>query len=314
MNTQRLAAVLLIAIWVAQVAGCKRKELHPHTIAKLQNPTSPLPPVKLDNAPATLVSALANRYHGALVVTIVASMPTHGYTWLRVKDDSTESWVAAPMLAVPEGASVQLKGYVPSQDIDPDVVPGHVRTVLFAADVSGDLVKLYQTGEHAAVHPLMPAGGVTRTDLDLDLPAIAKADHDIGELHVRRDELNGRIIAVRAQVVRIAPAVNGQHFVFTRDGSGDKYTSILPTMLERAVEPGDVLLLVGRFRVGAKFMYGGTHPLLLEQARIAETEAGVDLIRDEIATFLANNATPIDAPPLPQQATMAADSPDAEPR
>lgn len=304
MNTQRLAAILLIAIWAVQVTGCsKGKELHPHTVAKLKSEAAQLPPVKLDTAPATLASALSNAYHGPLAVSVIASMPTHGYTWLRVKDEKTEGWVAAPMMAVPEGANIQLADYVPSQDIDPDVVPGHIHTVLFAAEVSGDLVKLYETGEHAAVHPLIPAGGVTSTDLELDLPLINKMDHDIGELHVRRDELNGRIIAVRAQAVRVAPAVNGWHFVFTRDGSGDRYTSILPVMVEETVEPGEVLLLVGRFRVGAKFMLGGTHPLLLEQARIAEIESQVDGLRDDIANYLAHNATPVDAPPPPPEAT-----------
>ena len=260
-------------------------------------------PVKLYRAPANLAGALSDAYRDPIAVTVVASKMTHGYTWLRVKDDSTEAWVAAPMLTVPDGANVQLAEYVPSQEIDPDVVPGHIHTVLFTTSVAGDLVKLHQTGEHAAIHPLLPGGAVTQTDLDIELGSFDKADHDIGELHVRRDELSGRIIAVRGQVVKVAPSVTGRHFVYLRDGTGDRYTSILPAMIERPAEPGAVLLIVGRLAVARRFLYGGTFPLLLEHGRLVEEGGDLDQAKQDVVAYLAGNATPIDAPPPPPEAS-----------
>lgn len=300
----RLLSLLIAACVLATgLTGCKENKLHPHTVAKREGKTPQVVPAKIVDAPATLASALANKYREAIAVTVVASMPMHGYTWLRVKDDSREGWVAAPMLRVPDNAAIELSDYAPSQEIDPDVVPGHIHTVLFVAAVRGARVQLIQTGEHAAVDPMLPAGGVTETDLNVELPSIAKADHDIGELFLRRDELNGRMIAIRAQVVRIAPSITGRNFAFLRDGSGDAFSSILPVMLQTTAEPSEVLMVVGRFRVGRAFMFGGVHPVLLEHARVATGPTEAEELKLTIAAELATNATPIAVPDPPPEAT-----------
>ncbi len=304
-----VVTALLGACIATSIAGCKRQELHPQTAARRSTDASALVPVKVISVPANLASALTNKHREPISVTVLSSAQTHGFTWLRVKDESAQCWVAAPMLSVPVGAVITLSEYVASQQIDPDVVPGHIDTVLFAASVSGERVKLYQTGEHAAVHPLLPAGGVTPTDLDIEMPKIEKADHDIGELHVRRDELHGQIMAIRAQVVRVTPTVIGRHFVFLRDGSGDKHSSILPAMVDRPTERGAVLLMVGRFWVGRRFLHGGVHPLIFEHARVVETTSDIVGTRDELVAYLAANATPIDVVPMAPQATAALDSP-----
>lgn len=302
-------ASLLSLCTLASSTGCDRPKIHSHTAALQRRDVSAPPTIKLEPVPATIASALASRYRGPLTATVVTVKPTHGYTWLLVRDATADAWVAAPMLTVPVGSTVRIANHASSQEIDPDIVPGHIAHVLFATDVRGPQVVTYENAEHAAVHPLLPAGGVTSTDLQIDLPQIDKADHAIGELHVRRDELSGRVIAVRAQVVRVSPAIAGRHFVFLRDGTGDRYTSILPAIVTEPAEVGQVLTFIGRFVVGRRFLFGGRHPLLLEHARATE-RLELEKTRSDVVAYLAQNPTPVAAPPPRETTSVQAPEPE----
>lgn len=262
--------------------GACRKDVHPHTAHQQLTDANAPPPPQVDLAAPTLYNALDDKTRATLHVTVVVAKLTQGYTWLHVKDDSGSGWVAGPMLRVPPQSIVEIRDYVPSQEIDPDVVPGHVPKVLFAAVVQGPDVVLLPVGDEAAVHPLLPAGGVTATDLELELPAMEKADHDIAELYIRSGELEGKTIAVRGQVVRVSPSIGGRNFIFLRDGRGDTRTGILPASIAVPVQAGDVVTVVGRLLVHRRFPYGGTHALLLADGMLAENPEQVQEYRTVI--------------------------------
>ncbi|GEM_PF-3547552 len=307
------ASLLLTAVCIAvATVGCKEKELHPHTVHKQQTDAAINPPPPADDVKPTLSNALNDEYRGKLELTVVTSVLTHGYAWLKVKDEASTGWIAAPMLRVPDGAKITVTEYVPGHDLDRAVVPESVVTALFAAQVTGELVAHIDVAEQSVVHPMMPAGGVTETDLELTLPEIEKADHDIAELHIRAAELDNRIIAVRAQAVRVVPSVGGYTFVFLRDGSGEGASRFLPTIIQTPVEPGDVRIFVGRLGRDRSFLKGGTHPLLLEYAAVAETDTEAEELKGIVAAHLAENATPIQAapPPPPPPAPTPTDAPD----
>ncbi len=288
-----LVAVVVIGLLV----GCGRKE-HPHTEHARKADAAIVVPLKAKVAEPTLYNALDGKTRATLHVGVVTTKNTHGYTWLQVKDGSGQGWVAAPMLRVPAGAAVEVRDYVPSAEIDPDVVHGHVPTVLFATMIRGPKVEMVPAGEHAAIHPMLPAGGVTATDLTDDRPAFAKADHDIAELHIRRGELQGRVVAVRGQVVRVAPAIAGRHALFVRDGSGDLQTGILAAMCAQAAEPGEVIELVGRLEVDKRFPHGGVHRVLLTGA--VRAHGDIEAARERVT---AAQAAPPAAPAAPAAAT-----------
>ncbi len=245
----------------------KPPEPHP-TLQKLQAkprlPTAPL----VETVDAVLANALVSRTRAPLLVEVVTCFQHPAYSYLEVRDKSGSGWVVVPSLHVDPGTKVNLSEYVRMRNFKAADLDVDVGNVLFAAKVMGPSVVYGDTGQEAAVDPALPAMMVTRTEALLELPELAKAGHRIDELYAARDELAGKQVKIRGQVVQIAPQILNHNWVFLRDGSGSGRTRLVVALIEEAIDLGEILVVQGQVEIERSFQIGDRHVLLLTAASV----------------------------------------------
>ncbi len=243
-------------------------------------PPAPLAPT-VERVEPSLAYALADKTRQPVTVTVDQAIETPSYTYLEVHDSTKKGWVVAPALSVPAGAEITVEHYVRMLDFDALEISKRFDEVLVAARVNGVGVMLKETGEEAAVDPVLPASGVTMAEVSIRLVKITKGEHMLSEVIARADELAGKRIKIRGQVLRVVPRIRDRNWVWLRDGSGEQRRASLPVVIDRPVDPGQVLLLEGRVAVNRKFLIGGLHPVLLEDAVVLAVESEALLPEEE---------------------------------
>jgi hypothetical protein len=256
----------------------KTPELHP-ALEKLESkPKLPTAP-GVDPIDPVLANALVSRTRAPLHVDVVTCFQHPAYSYLEVRDKSGSGWVVVPSLHADRGARVSLLEYVRMRNFKAADLDVDVGNVLFVAKVAGPSVVYGDTGQEAAVDPALPAMMVTRTEALIELPELVQADLRIGQLYAARDEMAGKQVKIRGQVLQIAPQIGNRNWVFLRDGSGSKRTRWLVALIEETADLGEVLVVEGRVEVERSFRIGDRHLLLLGDATVVSRdldESGAD--------------------------------------
>ncbi len=290
--SQRLPSRFMVClVGMLLLAACGKDEKKPQR--PLPPPAPPAP--KIERVTPTLGHALAERTREALEVTVDESVEGPSYTYLKVHDTESNGWVVAPALTVPDKAEITIEQYVHMRDFEALEIGRRFDHVLVALRVNGAGVVLKETGEEAAVDPVLPASGVTMTEVSIRRVKIAKADLLLAEVNAQSAELAGRRVKIRGQVLRVMPRIRDRNWIWLRDGSGEQRDATLAVVIDRPVDPGQVLLLEGRVSVNRKFRIGGAHPVLLEDAVVLELESEA-LLPEEDALGPPPAPTALNAP------------------
>ncbi len=279
-HARPLRLTILLTSLLLMVGGCS-KEAEKKAQLPLLPPPPPAPTV--ERVAPSLAHALADRTRQALTVTVDQITETPSYSYLEIHDATAKGWLIAPALTVPTAAEITIEQYVRVRDFEALEIGKRFDSVLVAARVNGAGVVLKETGEEAAVDPVLPASGVTVAEVSIRLVQVVKGDMRLNEVLARRTELDGQRIKVRGQVLRVVPRIRDRNWIWLRDGSGEQRGANLPVVIDRPVDPGQVLWLEGRVAIDRKFKIGGSHPVLLEDAVVLAVESSEALLPEEEA-------------------------------
>jgi hypothetical protein len=117
-----------------------------------------------------------------------------------------------------------------------------------------------------------PAGGGKLTLDDQHVSGIQKVDggYQVGEIHARSAELDGKAIKVRARVVKFSPNIMGTNWVHIQDGSGEGPTVDLTVTTAEIVAIGDVIVAEGVLAVNKDFGAGYVYAAIIEKATVTK--------------------------------------------
>lgn len=193
-------------------------------------------------------------------VTEIVDVP--GYTYVQVKTDDGSVWVASPSVQVAEGDTVAFSTSMPMQDFYSKTMDREF-SVLYFVDrfVSGGSITPIDR-EAAAAHGRMvenaaarPVEGITRAD----------PGYTIAEIYAGTDELQGRTVRVRGQVVKFTSSVLGTNWVRIRDSSAAS-DLVVPT--DEVCAVNDIVLAEGRVELNKDLGKGFIIPVVLAEAEI----------------------------------------------
>jgi hypothetical protein len=127
-----------------------------------------------------------------------------------------------------------------------------------ALDANG--VNLHAQGPAAS--ETVPVGNVAKAKGELG--------HTVAEIYAKHAELAGKVIRVRAVVVKVTPGVMGKTFVHVRDGSGSEKTNDFDLTITTQEQPqlSDTLLFEGKLDVDVDFGAGYKYPVIIQDAKL----------------------------------------------
>jgi hypothetical protein len=228
--------------------------------------------------PVTDNPALAAPVPAGMVRGVVLeTMNAGAYTYVLIKTDQDERWVAVPQTAVLVDDVVQIGKGMPMSDFESKTLNRTFDVVYFA----GGLQNLTAPAAAAPAPSPVASGaalppGHPSTDSAVETPAadIKVAEltpgQDIAYVYANKDSLAGQQISLRGEVVKYNSNILGTNFIHIQDGSGDVADGsndlIVTSTTGTAV--GETIVLTGTIVLDKDFGAGYTFPVLMDDASI----------------------------------------------
>lgn len=222
--------------------------------------------------------------------TVLETISTTGYTYLRLKTAAGEQWAAISGAQVAVGSAVTVAVSMRADNFQSKslnrtferLYMGSLAPAGAAAPpqsaAAGPLLSSHQAAGPAAAAGAMPPGhpalGADRSVAGPEQPlprAEGERGRTVAEVWKQRAELKDAQVAVRGRVVKFMPAIMGKNWLHLRDGSGSSATGDDDVTVTTAatVAVGDIVVVTGTVRVDRDFGSGYSYPVLIEDATVA---------------------------------------------
>lgn len=197
--------------------------------------------------------------------SVVETMDSGGYTYMKLKTSEGEVWAAVPQAVVKVGEEVTVTGVSPMKGFTSKTLNRTFDEILFGT-----------LGTGADAHGMSnPHGGAPAPVVTVDLSTpIAKAEGEAGrtvaEVHAQKAELKGKTVAVRGKVVKFLTGIMGKNWLHIQDGSGkaDDGSNDLTVTTSGTAAVGDLVIVRGVLGVDRDFGAGYAYSVILEDAAI----------------------------------------------
>jgi hypothetical protein len=208
--------------------------------------------------------------------TVVETMDSGGYTYVRLKTASGEAWAAVSQAKVERGAELTVVGAAWMENFESKTLGRKFDRILFglletAAGPATDAATL--PPGHPNTGALAPPGHpVPARAEDVGPIKVEKAAGGltVAEVHAQRAKLAGQTVLVRGKVVKFSPAIMDRNWLHLRDGSGsaEKQDDDLTVTTKQTVAVGEVVLVRAKLSVDRDFGAGYVYKVILEDAQI----------------------------------------------
>ncbi len=276
MRPTTITTLSILALSAALV-GCGKSALKAEGSQKSVIPTASTPSPHGEQKP----QAAAN-----LTGTILETMDSGGYTYLKLKTPAGESWAAVNQARVKVGEQATVIGAMQMDGFESPTLNRKFDRIYFgslAPSAGAELSSAHASAPADADtkdnmgskgSPAMPPGhGATKKVDDSPIKvdrASGPEGKTVAELFAQRAALKGKPVAVRGKVVKFLPDIMGKNWVHIRDGSGSakgKDNDLTVTTKEK-VAVGDVVLVHGTLQADKDVGAGYEFPAMIEDGKL----------------------------------------------
>jgi hypothetical protein len=204
--------------------------------------------------------------------TVLETMDSAGYTYMRIEFGEEQYWYATQETEVEVGDVVQLSMGMLMRDFTSNSLNRTFDVIYFSGtmqNLSRPTAQPAPAAMTASPAPASPAGTVAA---EITAVAAVEDGKDIAWIYANKDELAGQQVTLRGKVVKYNANILGWNFVHLQDGSGSAASRdndlIVTTKAEVAV--GDTVVASGTIVLDNDFGAGYSYPVLLEDASITK--------------------------------------------
>lgn len=247
------------------------------------------PPVTATPGSAPAMPAQGTKISG----TVVETMDSGGYTYIKVKTASGEEWAATPATKVTKGQNVTVVQQMVAEKFQSNTLKRTFDRIIFgslegaaAPAQPGQIATSTMGGKMPPGHPSMGSmmGGASpmgSAQQHMTSPAagdvkVAKAEgpdaKTVAEVWAAKASLGGKPVVIRGKVVKFLGGIMGKNWLHLRDGSGspEKADDDITVTTDDQVSVGDVVTVRGVVSVDKDFGAGYRYPVIVEQAKVSK--------------------------------------------
>ncbi len=276
------AHVPFLAAGLVCVLGCSPtpRDAAPDTSAAAGGQTAGAPDA---GATPPLTPAAAAPDEAILKGTVAEAFDGGGYTYVRLKREADEVWVAARQFPATVGEELSVAVSMTMHDFKSPSLSRSFPLLYFASDVAHKGDTLAPPSRAPAPPPMAPLNSHGSGEAPAAAPAgppIAKLAPPAGGLSIadvltRRAELSGRSVVVRGTVVKFNAGILDRNWLHVQDGSGSADTqthdlTITTSASAPAVRVGDVVTVKGVLALKKDFGAGYAYDAILEDATVTD--------------------------------------------
>jgi hypothetical protein len=249
-----------VLVAVGLLTGCKGD--------KKEAPAAPA-------APTGMAAPGARSPHGAAMSQglrgrVLEAQDASEYTYLRLQTPAGEQWAAVPSTPAQVGADVVVLDPQVMEDFQSKTLGRTFPRIVFGSGIEGASGAVGSAQAMAHPHTGSAAGADT-APIQVE-KAQGKEGHTVAELHARKQQLEGKPVAVRGKVVKLSSGILGRNWLHLSDGTGSEATkdSSVVVTTQETVAKGDVVTARGKVTLNKDIGSGYVYPLLIEDAALTK--------------------------------------------
>ncbi len=266
--------VVLIAILACGISACNESKT-----TTTEHATTPQHPETVAAAPTQ--TGMSQEMSGSVLET----MDTAGYTYVKVKTATKEIWAAAPQFKVAVGDAVIIPAgmvmpnyhsntlnrdfaelYFVSNIVAPNAMPSldpnaKCGTPSAMAAMAASSMDANALGQHTK--PKAPS-------IEIDFNGLSKAEngYTVAEIFAQQADLATQEVVIRAKVVKFSPKIMKTNWIHLQDGSGTTGTNDLTITTNAVAAVGDTVLVKGILDLNQDFGYGYKYDVIIQDAQV----------------------------------------------
>lgn len=229
---------------------------------------------------------------GNLNGTVLETMESGGYTYLQLDTGAGKPWVAIPKAKVAVGDKISCQPGMVMKNFSSKTLGRTFDSIVFSGGLAGATKAPHAAmggGDSfasavAAEGGAAPASEVQAAGSGGSQGAIAPASeinvdkasgdnaYQVADAFAKKDELNGKTVRIKGQVVKFSPMIMGRNWVHLQDGTGDaeSNTHDLVVTTGATVKEGDVIIMEGVLTANKDFGAGYKYVAIVEEAKVVE--------------------------------------------
>ncbi len=191
-------------------------------------------------------------------VVVEDNVNASNYTYLKVKENDSEYWIAVPQMEVKKGETLYFGKSMEMKNFHSDALNKDFESILFVDHVS-------QTPTTAGPVPNHPKLNTEKENVSVKPLSDGKT---VAQIYEDKDDLVGKTVRVRGKVTKFNPNIMGRNWVHIQDGTGSSNDYDLMVTSKDIVRVGDVVVVEGKVSVNKDFGAGYSYPVMIEDANV----------------------------------------------
>lgn len=209
------------------------------------------------NKLGVLIMALVSSLYAGDVFegVVVETLDAGGYTYLQIEDAKKKYWVAVEGVKIDKGMEVRFTEEMRVKDFKSQSLGRVFDEIIFASNLQYR-TKVAETGNLALIREHVEVSSYQQ-----------KGTMSVKEALQKREELQGKTIAIRGRVVKASANILERNFIHLQDGTGEnKEVGRIVFTSKELPKVGDVLTATGTVSVDKNFGSGYVYPIIVENA------------------------------------------------
>ena len=205
---------------------------------------------------------------GTMTGTVVETMNSGGYSYIRLEYKGKKTWFAAPQMAVTKGQVMTFRG-MEMKNFTSKTLNKTFGSIYF----SDGPIAPNSEGANKAVSSSHgeknTAPAATNEKISVK-KAAGKNAYTIAEVYAKKASLNEKPAVIKGKVVKVSSGIMGKNWVHLQDGTGDasKGTNDLIATTLDSPAVGDVVTAKGTIFTNKDFGSGYKYDVIMEKATI----------------------------------------------
>lgn len=193
------------------------------------------------------------------IAKVVDKIPVKGYTYLQVKENKNEYWIAVPTMEIENGETVYFSKFMVMEDFHSENIDKTFDKILFVEDAR----KSTTPDEMKKIH-----SGATSTEKQQINIEPLKDGMTIEQIYNDKSDLKGKVVKVKGQVVKFNKQIMKRNWIHIQDGTGDETEFDLVVTSQTDTKVGDIITAEGILSIDKDFGAGYFFPVIIENAKI----------------------------------------------
>ncbi len=195
-----------------------------------------------------------NYTHQATVLEVIQVTE---YTYLRVKENDKEYWIAAPKADIKVGTLINFNQSMEMKNFESKDLKRKFDIILFVDNLEAKL------GVGSMNQPMKP--NIEKENFNIEKAA---GGIKIAELFANPKMYENKIVKIKGKVVKVNADIMNKNWIHIQDGTSFKDDFDLTVTSDQIAAKDEIITVTGKIILNKDFGYGYSYKILMEDAKI----------------------------------------------